>query len=137
MNNTDQDRWTRVRERLRAEVGEDVFKAGSRAWSSKRIEGDTVQLSVPTRFLKSWIQSHYADRVLACWQAEQPTLQRIELTVRSAVLKPLPPKAKAPESRAHRARHGARSDGIEIARARRRRSRPCTKRSAARRSIRG
>ena len=29
-----------------------------------------MRLSVPTRFLKSWIQSHYAERVLACWQAE-------------------------------------------------------------------
>ena len=38
------------------------------------IEGETVKLSVPTRFLKSWIQSHYTERVLACWQAEQPRL---------------------------------------------------------------
>src|SRR5262249_60697987 len=60
-------------------------------------EGDTVKLSVPTRFLKSWIQSHYAERVLACWQAEQPDFSRIELTVRSAVIRTLPPKAKAPE----------------------------------------
>ena len=69
--------------------------AGSRAWSWKAIEGDTVRLSVPTRFLKSWVQSHYADRLLACWQEELPTITRIELTVRSAVLKPLPPKTKA------------------------------------------
>jgi chromosomal replication initiator protein len=57
-------------------------------------EGDTVKLSVPTRFLKSWIQSHYAERVLACWQAEQPDFSRIELTVRSAVIRTLPPKLK-------------------------------------------
>src|SRR5215468_385768 len=60
-------------------------------------EGDTVKLSVPTRFLKSWIQSHYAERVLACWQAEQPTFSRVELTVRSAVIRTLPPKIKQPE----------------------------------------
>jgi len=34
------------------------------------IEDDVVRLSVPTRFLKSWIQAHYAERVLACWKAE-------------------------------------------------------------------
>ena len=34
-------------------------------------EDGTVRLSVPTRFLKSWIQSHYAERVLACWQAQE------------------------------------------------------------------
>src|SRR5262249_47217484 len=43
--------------------------------------------SVPTRFLKSWIQSHYAERVLACWQAQEGTVTRVELIVRSAVLK--------------------------------------------------
>src|SRR5262249_24883798 len=58
-------------------------------------EGDTVKLSVPTRFLKSWIQSHYAERVLACWQAEQPSFSRVELTVRSSVIRTLPPKVKA------------------------------------------
>ena len=46
-----------------------------------------MRLSVPTRFLKSWIQSHYAERVLACWQAEQTQVGRIELIVRSAVLR--------------------------------------------------
>src|SRR5664279_4863097 len=57
------------------------------------IEDGTVRLSVPTRFLKSWIQSHYAERVLACWQAEDTKVGRIELIVRSAVLKStVPPK---------------------------------------------
>ena len=41
-----------------------------------RIDDGTAHLSVPTRFLKSWIQSHYIDRVLACWQAEDPTCRR-------------------------------------------------------------
>src|SRR5262249_61438495 len=51
----------------------------------------------PTRFRKSWITSHYAEKVLACWQAEQPDFSRIELTVRSPVIKTAPPKAKPVE----------------------------------------
>jgi chromosomal replication initiator protein len=35
--------------------------------------------------------------LLACWQEEMPAITRIELTVRSAVIKPLPPKTKALE----------------------------------------
>jgi chromosomal replication initiator protein len=46
--------------------------------------GDMVQFSVPTRFLKSWILAHYADRVLACWKTEDETAQRIDISVRSA-----------------------------------------------------
>ena len=97
MNNSDQDLWNRVRERLKTNVGDDIFNSWFARMELEPIEGDTVRLSVPTRFLKSWVQSHYADRLLACWQEELPTITRIELTVRSAVLKPLPPKPKAPE----------------------------------------
>ena len=94
MTSMDQDRWGRVKERLRAEVGDDVYSSWFARMELDGSEGDTVKLSVPTRFLKSWIQSHYAERVLACWQAEQPNYLRIELTVRSAVLRTLPPKMK-------------------------------------------
>src|SRR6187455_1406166 len=87
MTTTEQDRWTRVKGRLRAEIGEDIFSSWFARMDLEALEEGTVRLSVPTRFLKSWIQSHYAERVLACWQAEQDDVTRVELTVRSAVLK--------------------------------------------------
>ena len=61
------------------------------------IEGDTVRLSVPTRFLKSWVQSHYSDKLLACWRAELPSVRRIDLVIRSAVLRTTTAKAKPSE----------------------------------------
>src|SRR5215510_8824303 len=62
MTSMDQDRWTRVKERLRAEVGDDVYSSWFARMELDGNEADTVKLSVPTRFLKSWIQSHYAER---------------------------------------------------------------------------
>jgi chromosomal replication initiator protein len=97
MTSMDQERWTRVKDRLRAEVGDDIYSSWFARMELDGNEADTVKLSVPTRFLKSWIQSHYAEKVLACWQAEQPTLLRIELTVRSSVIRTLPPKVKPAE----------------------------------------
>ena len=97
MTSMDLDRWTRVKDRLRAEVGDDVYASWFARMELDGSEGDTVKLSVPTRFLKSWIQSHYAERVLACWQAEQPNFLRVELTVRSAVIRTLAPKIKQAE----------------------------------------
>ncbi len=99
MPSMDQESWTRVRDRLRAEVGDDVYSSWFARMELDGSEGETVKLSVPTRFLKSWIQSHYAERVLACWQAEQSDFSRIELTVRSAVIRTLPPKLKPLEMR--------------------------------------
>ncbi len=66
------------------EVGDDVYSSWFARMDLEAIEDGAVRLSVPTRFLKSWIQSHYAERVLACWQAEDAKLGRIELIVRSA-----------------------------------------------------
>ena len=54
----DQERWMRVLQRLRAEVGEEIFKSWFAAMGHDGIDGDTVRLTVPTRFLKSRVQSH-------------------------------------------------------------------------------
>jgi chromosomal replication initiator protein len=98
MTSTNQELWSRVKGRLRAEVGEDIYSSWFARMDLEGIDAETVRMSVPTRFLRSWIQSHYAERVLACWQAEQEKVGRIELTVRSAVLRPL--AVKAPEQSA-------------------------------------
>ena len=97
MTSPDQERWLRVKEKLRAEVGEDIFQSWFARMDLERIEVNTAHLSVPTRFLKSWIQSHYTDRVLACWQGENTDIQKIEVSVRSAVIRTAPPKVKPPE----------------------------------------
>ncbi|HYI27075.1 MAG TPA: DnaA/Hda family protein, partial [Bradyrhizobium sp.] len=95
---TEQERWTRVKNRLRAEVGEEIFQSWFARMELERIHEGMAHLSVPTRFLKSWIQSHYSDRLLTCWQSEHPDLQKLEITVRSAVLRTVAPKAKPIES---------------------------------------
>ncbi len=45
-------------------------------------ESGTVQVSVPTKFLRNWLQSHYADRLLACCRAELNDVERVEFRVR-------------------------------------------------------
>ncbi|HWV51827.1 chromosomal replication initiator protein DnaA [Pseudorhodoplanes sp.] len=92
MTSLEQERWSRVKGRLKAEVGDDIFSSWFARMDLEGVEKDTARLSVPTRFLKSWIQSHYSDRVLRCWQAEEHGVQRIELTVRTAAIKA--PQAK-------------------------------------------
>jgi chromosomal replication initiator protein len=86
-NSSEKEQWGRVRQRLRTEVGDDVFSSWFARMDLDAIEGEVVRLSVPTRFLKSWIQAHYIERVLACWKAEEPALRRIDLAVRSAVIR--------------------------------------------------
>ena len=73
-----QEQWTRVKGRLRSSVGEDVYSSWFARMDLEGVQQQSVHLSVPTKFLRSWIQAHYADRVLSCWQAEIPGINRID-----------------------------------------------------------
>ena len=97
MTSTDQERWQRVKSRLRTELGDDVFTSWFARIELDAVDSSAVRLSVPTRFLRNWIQSHYSEKVLSNWQAEEPAITRLELSVRSAAIRPLPLKPKAPE----------------------------------------
>jgi chromosomal replication initiator protein len=112
MITAEQESWSRVKSRLRAEVGDDIYSSWFARMDLEGVDESTVRLSVPTRFLKSWIQSHYSERVLACWQAEQSTVGRIELSVRSGVLRSLAQKP-APVQHAVRNGHAAHLNGGE------------------------
>lgn len=95
---TERDQWARFKDRLRTNVGEDFYTSWFARMDLERIQDDCVHMTVPTKFLKSWIQTHYTDRVLACWQAEAPSVRRVELTVRTAMRCAAPVKdAKVPQ----------------------------------------
>ncbi|WP_417679132.1 chromosomal replication initiator protein DnaA [Roseibium sp.] len=79
------EHWNRVKKRLRAELGDDVFSSWFARVDLEEHNDGTVRLSVPTRFLKQWIQSHYNDRLMGLWQRECENVHRIELTVRGAM----------------------------------------------------
>jgi len=79
------EQWMRVKQRLRTELGEDVFNSWFARVELEHADATSVTQSVPTRFLKSWIAGHYGDRLLKLWQAERKDILRVELTVRGAV----------------------------------------------------
>ena len=87
----EQDRWSRVKSRLRSSVGEDIYSSWFARMDLESVQSESVHLTVPTKFLRSWIQTHYADRVLLCWQAEVPEIHRVDLTVRTAAMRNVVP----------------------------------------------
>jgi chromosomal replication initiator protein len=113
MTSMDQERWHKVKAQLRNQLGEDVFSSWFGRMELEAVEKEAVRLSVPTRFLRTWIQSHYSDHVLARWQAEDPSVTRLELSVRSAALKPLAPKPKPAEPATHAREHPNGMNGFE------------------------
>ena len=59
-----EDAWTRVKRRLRAELGDDVFMSWLARLEMEEVTENCARLSVHTRCLKSWIEAHYIERVL-------------------------------------------------------------------------
>jgi chromosomal replication initiator protein len=77
--------WARVSARLRRELGEAVYGSWFGRLELDGVADGVALLSVPTRFLKSWIQSHYLDRILACLQGEELSVGSVQIDVRSGV----------------------------------------------------
>ena len=88
--------WSRVKRRLRAELGEDVFASWFARLEMDSMSEGCARLSVPTRFLKSWIESHYADRVLATYRSEAPAVERISVAMRGSQVRDV--VAKRPDA---------------------------------------
>lgn len=76
------DLWNRVRARLKASVGEDVFTSWFARLELEEIVADLAHLSAPTRFLCSWVQSNYADRILEAFQQDSEAIGRLQITLR-------------------------------------------------------
>ena len=75
-------RWDRVRSRLRSALGDDVYHSWFARLEPVAIEEGNVSLSVPTAFLKNWIQSHYSELLKSCLGAEVDGVESIQLSIR-------------------------------------------------------
>ncbi len=62
---------------MRAEFGEAAFRSWLKPLVCRSGDADTVELVAPTRFLRNWIESQYADRLLELWRGENPRLQTL------------------------------------------------------------
>ncbi len=77
--------WRRCSERLRAELGEDIFNSWFGRIELEAVSSGQARLSVPTRFLKSWIDTHYLGQIIAALNAEIGSLAKVVVFVRSSM----------------------------------------------------
>ncbi|WP_454654028.1 chromosomal replication initiator protein DnaA [Bosea beijingensis] len=94
-----QDAWERVRRRLRAELGEDVFSSWFGRLEIAGIVEGVAYLTVPTRFLKSWLEAHYTERLRVNCMAELPAPNGVMLSVRTVSRDPAQPQIEALRNR--------------------------------------
>ena len=73
--------WSRVLNRLRQELGETAYRSYFRLMTVERVAGGEGVVAVPTRFLRNWVATHYADRLLAVWRSENQSVNRVSFIV--------------------------------------------------------
>ena len=75
------DLWNDIHAALRGEFGEAVFRSWLKPLTLQAYYLGTLEVSVPTRFMRDWIQTHYAARMLEMCAQQNPEIKRLEIVV--------------------------------------------------------
>ena len=108
--------WARVRARLRAEVGEATFRSLLKPLTLEDMKDGNVFISVPTRFMRDWVDTQYGERLLELWSKENPNISSVNIAItgplesRDATVTTAADRVKQP--RLERRQNGANNDGI-------------------------
>jgi len=101
--------WQAVRGELKGEYGEAAFNSWLKPVEFVSYRDGRVLLSAPTRFMRDWVRSHYADRMTELWHETMSQAQSVEIhvaprgagTIAAPVRRPQSGNgARAPESSA-------------------------------------
>jgi chromosomal replication initiator protein len=103
--------FERVKTQLKARLGSEVYSSWFGRMKLAEASKGLVRISVPTAFLRSWINGHYLDLVSDIWRQEDASVLKVEFIARTATRAALPaPEADAPR-KAARQIHSALSAG--------------------------
>ena len=73
--------WNQVLEKFKSSFGNDVFESWIKNITLKKEYNHYVILSAPTRFVRDWIVSRYADKILYLIKVFKKSIQRIEFLI--------------------------------------------------------
>jgi chromosomal replication initiator protein len=96
---------------LRARFGEEVYNSWFHQMEFESFDGRTIRTSLPTKFLQTWIQAHYADALLECCKAEFQGAERLDVVVREYGTARGRAPASMPTAGTARSKPAASSDG--------------------------
>ena len=79
--------WSEVLNKFRSSFGNDVYESWIKNIDLKKEFNHYVVLSAPTRFVRDWIVSRYADKILDIIQTFKKSIQRIEFSIEQSEVK--------------------------------------------------
>ena len=73
--------WNEILAKLKTTFGNDVYESWIKNTNLKKEFNHYVILSVPTRFVRDWIVSRYADKILDIIKIFKKSIQRLEFLI--------------------------------------------------------
>jgi chromosomal replication initiator protein len=73
--------WKQVHADMRQEFGEAIFRSWLKPLTLQAYYHGTMEISVPTRFMRDWIQTHYAQRIEEMCREHNEEIKRVQLVV--------------------------------------------------------
>ncbi len=73
--------WKKVHNEMRQEFGEAIFRSWLKPMTLQAYYHGTMEISVPTRFMRDWIQTHYAERIQAMCNTANEDIRRVQFVV--------------------------------------------------------
>jgi len=75
------DLWHTVLKKLNNEFGNEIFNSWIKNIKVQSIEDDILYFSVPTRFIRDWITSHYLDKIIFFLNSENSNIRRVKISI--------------------------------------------------------
>lgn len=79
-----EQKWARVRQRLRHHVGESEFAAWLKPIELSGRQAEAIVIQVPTPFVREWIMTHYMDYLRRFWRQEDSAIEVVRIDVEEA-----------------------------------------------------
>lgn len=77
------DQWGQICDQMKNEIGETAFDSWLKPLTVGSFSNGTMNICVPTRFMRNWVITNYSDRIHKIWQKKNPQIQNINFIVQA------------------------------------------------------
>ena len=79
-----QDQWTQICSQLKNEIGDVAFDSWLKPLTPGAFSDGTMNICVPTRFMRNWVITNYSDRIHKIWEKKNPNIKNINFIVQAS-----------------------------------------------------
>ena len=75
--------WKIISDSMRSKIGEAAYQSWIKPISVRDLDGGTLQISLPTRFMRDWVIAHYLEKLEEEWTQVNPQVKKINIIIQS------------------------------------------------------